>query len=80
MKNKDRFPSYESARSTYDNGVVPTYGTTRMDWGFGRWLWLDYNADGLDYWKSMDEIGILTQDGRKRLARALRDAAKEAAR
>ena len=76
MKNMCRFESYEKAREAYDEGVVPTYGATRIDWGFGRWLWLDYNPDKTAYWRSMRAAGILTADGRKRLARAEEGVAK----
>lgn len=83
MKNKECFPTYESARFAYDNHIVPNFGATRMEHGFGRWLWLDVVGEdvadrGLKTWQDMDQAGILTQDGRKRLARALRDAKKEA--
>ena len=83
MKNKECFPTYESARYTYDNHIVPNFGATRMEHGFGRWLWLDVVGEdvadrGLVTWSNMDKAGILTQDGRKRLQRAIRAAQKEA--
>ena len=82
MKNKECFPTYEAARYTYDNHIVPNFGATRMEHGFGRWLWLDVVGEdvadrGLATWRNMADAGILTQDGRKRLERALRDAGKE---
>lgn len=73
MKNKERFATYEQARGCFD-AVAPIYGITRMDWGFGRWLWLDYNEDRNAYWKSMEEAGILTADGRKKLALEIKKA------
>ena len=65
MKNKECFPTYESARFAYDNNIVPNFGATRLECGFGRWLWRD-----------MDKAGILTQAGRKMLARAEKEAAR----
>lgn len=83
MKNKDCFPTYESARATYDNIIAPNFGATRMEYGFGRWLWLDIvdregvdRARGLATWREMDKAGILTQAGRKMLARAEKEAAR----
>ena len=69
----NRFGSYEQAREAY-NALCDKFGATRIDWGFGRWLWLEYIlpdfCDELTYWRELDNIGILTSDGRKRLARA----------
>ena len=80
MKNKDLYDSYELARAVYDDGVVPRYGATRMEFGFGRWLWLDCpptaTGDALAYWHAMRDAGILTNDGLKRLARAEKGGAK----
>ena len=81
MKNKECFPTYEAARYTYDNHIVPNFGATRMEHGFGRWLWLDVVGEdvadrGLATWRSMDKAGILTQAGRKMLARAEKEAAR----
>ena len=73
----NRFDSYDQAWSAYYEGVVPTYGATRMEWGFGKWAYLDSaSADGdrLAFWGLLDEIGILTADGRKRLKRARRES------
>lgn len=78
----NRFATYEQARDAYVNAVVPLYGATRLDWGFGRWLYLDFNVvDGnkLSYWLELDKIGILTTDGRKRFRREMDAAAKKAA-
>ena len=75
----NRFPSYEQARDVY-LGLVEKYGATRLEWGFGRWLWLDYNAaewDELEYWRALNKIEILTADGRKRLAKSEKQTAKE---
>lgn len=74
MQNKDKFFNYETARYTYDNCVVPKYGATRMEYGFGRWLWMEFKEDEIEYWKDMDEIGILTSAGRKMLLKAIRHA------
>lgn len=81
MKNKECFPTYESARFAYDNNIVPNFGATRLECGFGRWLWLDVLGEdvpdrGLATWRSMDKAGILTQAGRKMLARAEKEAAR----
>ena len=81
MKNKDCFPTYESARFAFDNNIAPNFGVTRMDWGFGRWLWLDVVGEdvpdrGLATWRDMDKAGILTAAGRKALARAEKKAAR----
>ena len=68
----NRFASYEQARDVY-NSLCDKYGATRIDWGFGRWLWLGYNAaerGELEYWRDLNAIGILTADGRRRLAKA----------
>ena len=78
-KNKDCFPSYESARFAYDNQIAPNFGATRLEVGFGRWLWLDVVgldvADrGLATWIDMEKAGILTQAGRKALAKAIKKA------
>lgn len=70
VKNKDCFESYEAAREQYDKIVVPQFGATRMDWGFGRWLWLDVQGDDLlEFWRRMKDAGILTCAGCKMLAR-----------
>ena len=74
MRNKDVYDSYEEARRMYDANIVPQFGATRLDWGFGRWLWLDYIEDRLEAWRAMDKAKILTADGRKRLARAEKEA------
>lgn len=74
MQNKNLYESYEAARRAYDFTVVPRYGTTKMDWGFGRWLWLEYKGDTLDYWRSLNSAGILTQDGVRRLRNAEKNA------
>ena len=81
MKNKECFPTYEAARFAYDNQIVPNFGATRMEHGFGRWLWLDVVGEnvadrGLATWRNMDKAGILTQDGRKMLARAEKEATR----
>lgn len=81
MKNKECFPTYESARFAYDNNIVPNFGATRLECGFGRWLWLDVVGEdvadrGLATWRDMDKAGILTQAGRKMLARAEKEAAR----
>jgi len=56
MKNKECFPTYESARFAYDNNIVPNFGATRLECGFGRWLWLDVIGEdvpdpGLATWR-----------------------------
>ena len=80
MKNKDLYTSYEQAYNVYYDGVVPKYGATRLEYGFGRWLWLECppaaTGDALEYWRSMKDAGILTNDGLKRLAKAEKAAAK----
>jgi hypothetical protein len=77
MKIKDIFATYEEAYSAYYNGnfsIVEQYGTTKLPWGFGKWLWMDVLkpkgdavADTLLYWQGLKKIGILTSDGEKRL-------------
>ena len=71
-KFKDLFETYEQAWGMYFNTLVPEYGCTRMEWGFGRWLWLDFieREPRVALWQRMEDLGILTADGRKRLARA----------
>lgn len=65
----DRFESYSKATEAYQQHVA-AYGCTRMEWGFGKWLWLDEipGESSLDYWKRLSKIGILTQAGEKKLA------------
>ena len=41
MKNKDLFATYDDAWHCYYDVIVPQYGVTRLEYGFGRWLWLD---------------------------------------
>ena len=76
--NANNFNSYDQAYDTYYNGVVPKYGATRMEWGFGKWLFIEHAAtvetDTLAFWGLLDHMGILTADGRKRLARAKKAA------
>lgn len=69
MKNKDLFETYEAAREQYDKIIVPQFGATRMDWGFGRWLWLKPYDDLLEYWRHMFDAGILTNAGIKMMHR-----------
>ena len=72
--NANNYATYDKAWDVYYNGVVPKYGATRMEWGFCRWLYIPHQQttgdDTLAYWELLDSIGILTADGRKRLARA----------
>lgn len=72
--NANNYATYVEAWDAYYDGVVPKYGATRMDWGFGRWLFLDHDLtqgiDDIAFWELLDRIGILTADGRKRLSRA----------
>lgn len=70
MKYKDLFPTYAEARAAFDISFAPRFGITKMDWGFGRWLWLEQFPDPLTNWLRFDAAGILTADGRKRLKRA----------
>ena len=74
LLNANNYATYDKAWDVYYNGVVPKYGATRMEWGFGRWLYIPHQQttgdDTLAYWELLDSIGILTADGRKRLARA----------
>lgn len=78
----NNFASYDEARDEYDR-LCEKYGATRLDWGFGKWLWLPYEAarisDELGYWRALRKLGILTNDGVKRLARAEKAEAKVAA-
>ena len=80
--NANNFDSYQQAWEAYYNGVVPKYGATRMEWGFGRWLFIDHAAtvetDDLRFWGLLEHLGILTADGRKRLARARKAKGGEA--
>ena len=69
MKNKDEFFSYERAHEVF-RCAAAKYGITVMEWGFGRWLWLDNSGTELEYWERMNAAGILTADGRKRLRKA----------
>ena len=34
----NRFADYETAHAYYNGTIVPKYGATRLDWGFGRRL------------------------------------------
>lgn len=74
LLNANNYATYDKAWDVYYNGVVPKYGATRMEWGFGRWLYIPHQQttgdDTLAYWELLDSIGILTADGRKRLSRA----------
>ena len=76
--NANNFASYEQAWDAYYNGVVPTYGATRLEWGFGKWLYIAHSAtvdtDFLAFWRLLDHKGLLTADGRKRLKRAIKQA------
>ena len=78
--NANNFSSYEQAYDAYYNGVVPKYGATRMQWGFGKWLFIEHAAtvatDTIAFWELLDHMGILTADGRKQLARAKKAGAK----
>ena len=77
--NANNFGSYDQARDAYYNGAVPKFGATRLEWGFGRWLYLPAamkDADDLSLWETLDELRSLTNDGHKRLARAKKEAAK----
>ena len=77
MTNKDLFETYEAAREQYDKIIVPQFGATRMEWGFGRWLWLKPMGDDLlEYWHRMDDARILTNAGIKMLHR-VEKASKE---
>ena len=69
MKWHETFESYEAARDAYA-AVVEKRGATRLDWGFGKWLWLEDKGDDLENWRAMETAGILTQAGSKMLARA----------
>ena len=74
MKNKDLFATYDDAWHCYYDVVVPQYGATRLEYGFGRWLWLDAvepvdDAAIVREWHMMKDAGILTNDGLKKLAR-----------
>ena len=64
---------YESAYTTYYDMIVPTYGATRMEWGFGKWLWMDVKEDKLALWRALRDAGILTNEGLKKLARFERE-------
>ena len=80
MINANNFDSYEQARDVYLNVIVSKYGATRLDWGFGRWLFLSWDktltSDELEYWVTLDRLGILTNDGARRLAKAKKAAQK----
>ncbi len=82
LYNANNFASYEQAYNAYYYGVVPKYGATRMEWGFGKWLFLEHSAtvetDTLAFWQLLDQIGILTADGCKRLKRAMKQKEKGA--
>lgn len=65
MKNKERFKSYEKAQWFYDYEVCAKFGTTRLPWGFGRWLWLEYTGNVAADWGEMDKAGILTAKGKR---------------
>ena len=73
-KNKDRFDNYDIAYATYHGEIVPKFGATRMEWGFGRWLWMEHIEGELPYWMAMDALGILTGAGHKMLTRAIKAA------
>lgn len=79
-KFKDLFETYDQARSMYYDTLVPEYGCTRMEWGFGRWLWLDFTErePRVSLWQRMDDLGILTAAGRKMLERAKKAKGGEA--
>lgn len=70
MKNKDLFDGYEAAIDRYTNHIVPKFGATRLDWGFGKWLWLEDRGGEMENWRAMKAAGILTNAGQKMLERA----------
>ena len=80
MKNWQRFKDWNEAYNYYLDHLTPT--CTRMDWGVGSWLYLDYieGESRLDLLRRLDKAHcggtILTAVGRKELAR-LEKAAKE---
>lgn len=81
MKNKDLFESYEAALYCYENVIVTQFGATRLEYGFGRWLWLDAVEPDDDSaivreWTVMKDAGILTNAGLKKLARYAKEAAR----
>lgn len=77
----NRFASYSEASDVYYSQVVPTYGATRKNHGFGKWLYLPSelaDAPILEYWGAMEDIGILTEAGQMRLHNAMIKARHEA--
>ena len=76
--NANNYDTYGGAWNAYYNEVVPKYGATRMEWGFGKWLYIEHAAtvdtETLAFWNLLDHLGILTADGRKRLKRAMKQA------
>lgn len=74
----DLHEGYESAMARYGE-LVEEFGCTRLEWGFGRWLWLDVKKweSKLEFWGRLDDLGILTAFGKKRLAAARRAKERE---
>lgn len=71
------FDSYQEAVMGYEE-EIRLYGCTRLDWGFGKWLWMEAREgeDRLSHWRRLGEVGILTNAGRTALERAERKAGK----
>ena len=80
MKNWQRFNGWHEAENYFLEHLTPT--CTRMNWGVGSWLYMDYieGESRLDLLRRLDKAHdgctILTAVGRKELAR-LEKAAKE---
>lgn len=70
------FDSYNEARSAFEK-EIRSFGCTRLEWGFGKWLWMPVveGEDVLGHWRRLQDIKILTNAGQKALERAERMAA-----
>ena len=78
MRMFNQFETYEKARDYYQT-LRRDFGCVAMEWGFGRWLWMEVveNEPTLDYWQRLHDLHILTNAGAERLARAQKRAAQE---
>ncbi len=84
MKNWQRFKRWQEAHKYYLDHLTPT--CTRMEWGVGSWLYMDYieGESRLDLLRRLDQAhdggSILTAVGHKELAKLEKAAKKEAAK
>lgn len=76
IKNWERFPGWESACMHFEQNHAGTL--TRLPWGMGRWMYMDHipGESRLSFLRRCDGAGILTNTGRRELARLEREEAR----